>query len=760
MARNIFYSGSFLSRKGHTIKVDILKEGTPTSVGDLSFPAESPLTIEWSSDSKKEIIQGSTATLTVISPGDRTYLDLYTTEVGSVRLNVYRDNALYWSGSLDTEFYEEPFTSARDYDVTLTFSDFGLWDRLKYNLIGLVSIDDILRDAISRSCTSLSGYTKHISTSMNGTTLTLEDVTILSDNFMDEDGEVKSVQEAVEGVLQPLDLHIRQYAGAIHVYDLNAQSKLTAETLSWVSDDQVLGVDEVANSVTVTFSPYANATVFSDEYTQYTGKVSTSDFESATRQGFLTMAGGSTSDGATTHAWYPDYSDRSNGQSDQDYQNLSFGLYTGLDNAKFSGLEYINPSVFKAKILPLLGGDEADCLMIGYWYSGHTHATSEAKQWRGAWKPGQKNATNMDNTKIFTAAQGNLFPDATGLGRVKIMMELLYDPRYNFSSSAGDDNEKGYAEDFTKKSSTIYVPVRIYVRDNSGNILCHYKNSDRCKSSDIDLWFNRDSYSSNTDGWIEGAPTGKTANTWECWLNWYKNSDDRAEDGGMDGWTMNSHAVGFKSTGKLAESFKQRNEGEIIPLPPHAGQLVIEVYKGVYVYDYKVSLNWGQDSSLSSTWLDDKIRWFGFKAPEVTLVNNDLKFTDVDCDDIEYTGTLLETAQDDISIDTICGTASKSLVGARGILRNSAGHQITEFTREGRTDTAEQLLIGTMHSHYATRHAVLSGTIALSNSTSLHLYRDTHLDVKMAPTSEVVDIIADENEIKIIETNLDKYTSL
>lgn len=755
---NIFYTGSFVSRKGHTIKVDILKEGTPTSVGDLSFPAESPLSIEWSGDDKKEIIQGSTATLTVISPGDRTYLDLYTTEVGSVRLNVYRDNALYWSGSLDTEFYEEPFTRARDYDVTLTFSDFGVWDRLKYNLIGLVSIDDILTDAISRSCTALSGYTKHISTSMNGTTLTLEDVTILSDNFTDEDGEVKTLMEAVEGVLQPLDLHIRQYAGAIHVYDLNAQSKLTAETLSWASDDQVLGVDEVANSVTVTFSPYANATVFSDEYAKYTGKVSTSDF-SDSAQGFLTYVGGMTTDGACTHAWYPDYGDRTSGQSSQDYQNLSFGLYTSVNNERFKGLEYINPSVFRAKILPLLGGDEADCIMTGYWYSGHTHSTSENKMWRGAWKPGQKSETNIQSTKIFTAAQGNLFPDATGLGRVKIMMEMLFDPRYNFDNSPGEDNEKGYTEEFTKRSSTIYVPVRIYIRDKDGNILCHYKNADRCKSSDVDMWFNRDTFTSNTDGWKEGAPLGTTAANWECWLNWYKNSDDRAEEGGMDGWTTNSHAVGFKSIGKFAESFKQRNEGEIIPLPPHAGQLVIEVFKGVYVYDYKINLNWGQDSTLSSTWLDDKIRWCGFKAPEVVLVNNDLKFTDIDCDDIEYTGTLLETAQDDISIDTICGTASQSLVGARGILRNSDGNQITQFTREGRTDTAEQLLIGTIHSHYATRHAVLSGTISLSTSSSLHLYRDTHLNVKMAPTSEVVDLIADENEVTLVETNSDNYTT-
>ena len=108
MAKYLRYMGEFLSRKNVVWRVEILQEAENTfaSVGELTFEAENALVIEWPENRKEDVICGSTATIRVESPGDRTYEDLYTIEPGRIRMDVYRNGSLYWSGALDPEFYE------------------------------------------------------------------------------------------------------------------------------------------------------------------------------------------------------------------------------------------------------------------------------------------------------------------------------------------------------------------------------------------------------------------------------------------------------------------------------------------------------------------------------------------------------------------------------------------------------------------------------------------------------------------------------
>ena len=107
--------GSFVARDNTVWSVELLRDGIPVpSDRELDFPADEPLSIEWEHRDKEDPVCGSVCTLTVISPGDRTYLDLYTIEAGSVRLDVSRNGTLSWSGTLDTEFYEEPYSEASD----------------------------------------------------------------------------------------------------------------------------------------------------------------------------------------------------------------------------------------------------------------------------------------------------------------------------------------------------------------------------------------------------------------------------------------------------------------------------------------------------------------------------------------------------------------------------------------------------------------------------------------------------------------------
>ena len=91
MAKHIRYKGEFLSRAGVVWRVELLQEAAVpfASVGDLVFDADEALVIEWADAGKDRTICGSTATIRIESPGDRTYEDLYTIAPGRIRLAEY-----------------------------------------------------------------------------------------------------------------------------------------------------------------------------------------------------------------------------------------------------------------------------------------------------------------------------------------------------------------------------------------------------------------------------------------------------------------------------------------------------------------------------------------------------------------------------------------------------------------------------------------------------------------------------------------------
>lgn len=129
----------------------MLPEGEEVSVGELTFPANEPVVIEWPEKDKEEVVCGSSATIMVESPGDRTYAGLYTVSPGEIGVDIFRGGALYWSGTLDPEQYEEPYERLDHYDVMLCFQDFGILDRLKFGGTGFVCAADLLRDALAQA---------------------------------------------------------------------------------------------------------------------------------------------------------------------------------------------------------------------------------------------------------------------------------------------------------------------------------------------------------------------------------------------------------------------------------------------------------------------------------------------------------------------------------------------------------------------------------------------------------------------------------
>lgn len=276
MQHQLRYSGTFVSHEGIAWQCDILQQSETVfaHVGELRFEAEDPLVIEWHEADKEEPLQTSSATLKIESPGDRTYADLYTIEPGTVRLDILREGRLFWSGTLDPEFYEEPYERASHYPVTLTFSDFGILDRLKFEGAGVLSLSAIVGTALERACLRYDALDFSTLTSLcfpeeadaapeeaDRHRATLDRLAIVADNFFDEDGEPSTLREVIEGILQPLALRLVQREGQVWVYDLHAlyHSTSAPAPIRWTADSQTLSVDKVANSVRINFSAYAQA---------------------------------------------------------------------------------------------------------------------------------------------------------------------------------------------------------------------------------------------------------------------------------------------------------------------------------------------------------------------------------------------------------------------------------------------------------------------------------------------------------------------
>lgn len=653
--------------------------------------------INWKHTDKEEVICGSEATLKIESPGDRTYEDLYTIEVGKIRMDVYRNNNLYWSGTLDPEFYEEPYEKARYYVVTLTFSDFGILDRLKYNLSGMQTLEAILLDAIDRSkvCASLLANS-YCTTYFAGTDTkaTLSALSMRSENFYDEDAEPSTLKEVVAGILQPLAMKMIQRNGHIYIFDLNGLYTLAqSRAITWDGDSQTMGVDKVANNVKINFSPYSSSELLS-------GKLEYKDTYS------VDMVNLVADPGASYYSYYPDYSEDHRQGGNWDYNLINFTIFISTLGA---GLHYLNPMARYCHILPLVGGPSETTAIAWAFHSGG-HGGLDT-----GWPKRILNDVRMETARQIMQTHRVFLPKLTTEDAksyyVRLSLEMLLDARYNPFTEGNDGNEGGNYEGMKGRTGYAFVPVAVNIYDSAGNAICHYENSTIAKGA------TKGHLAYCKGSWVSGAGGFGTA-----YLEYY-DPKDLWESAGILGWKANRHCIGRPGRGNIGvqiyDSFKQMADGQYMPYPPEGGYIEVTVYEGVQCFDMDEvvkALGPYQQTPWDSPryWVDDnrynQCRWLLYKAPKIELVKNNLIFDAAELDDVEYSGYINKHAKEEISIDTVCGTANTTCPTAKGIYcRASDSLQIQQLKRAGVTDHPEKLLIGTLYSQYATRHTTLEG---------------------------------------------------
>lgn len=732
------YTGYFRSRRGVLWEVVLMVDhtllGSSTATEELTFETD-PLTIDWDPVAVEEPVQGSSATLRLESPGDRTYEHLYSIKPKMVRMDVYRGEGtarmLWWSGTLDPEFYSEPYERGSLYAVELTFSDFGVLDRIPFNFSGMQNLAGIIEEALQQ--TGIAGRslaTSSIATQLSGSRLNPEKLSVMSSNFYDEDGEAMTWREVLEGVLQPLGLRMKQRAGRIVLYDLEgARTLAPLSAVQWYGDSQDMEVDSVANNVTVTFSPYASDSVadcsLDDDEVLQDIPVS-----SSTLYGL-------------------DYT------TDTEQWVDGFRFYKGADPG---GLPVVVPAEGGAKLFRISSiYSGSDCAGIAWKVTATSRGTggTDYELLNGTIRLFTPDDTAPSGVTLIASTEPVPFaPPSTATERaryrLKVSLDLLFDPRYNPFEEAARDNEEGDYGRFKENCRRVWIPVRLLLVDDGGNVLMHYTNSNVLASGG----YRRDE-TEETDlvgngvvpcGWRSGA------GSWgDMWLMWYDTSDLTST--AINGWTTNRQTIGAFAL-EVPRLFSKRSDGEHIILPPKAGWLKLEIGAGVGLQAIRVSSGlYSVPVSLSA------IRWLCYKDIKIGLTDSD--GNNISLEDIEYSGIINPDAKDDIQLSTVCGTSESALPNSRGLYYLSASSAplgAVALSRAGVTDRPEELLIGTLCSQYGERRLLLTGE-ALIPEEPLGAFseRSQPQERRFIIKGERMTPIQDTSELSLVEVRPEEY---
>lgn len=764
MTMELRYMGEFLSREGVTWRVELRQEAPAPfdEIGALTFEANQALTIEWTEKKKEEVICGSVATIQIESPGDRTYEELYTIEVGQIRMDVYRNGALYWSGMLDPEFYEEPYERAANYEVSLSFSDFGILQRKKYALAGMLTVKDVLDMCLREAGIIHTGIDQSlISTSLYGAEpLTLSDIKVRSDNFYDEDGEASTLEDVLIGILQPLGLRMVQRCGKIYIYDLNGLYNNAKSTEAvWSGDSSTMGVDVVYNNAKITWSTYAQSGNLAP--TECWMHKTDPNLYNINNTSYRTYEGSN----------YMSFHYSTDLLDWIDATDAGFTLWINKEGNNAELSEDLACQFFK--IVPQYDGSEAEGIMLlhpvveAYKVGDNKNWHAQARYGRVGINPAYMQGTTVDIDRFIFKSSHVWVPPANNPNDllIRISLEMLLDPRWNPFEQATNYmtyiEQKDWQDQWKARGNYLYVPVTIKFKpDNSDQIYC-WDNRYICTqgvSSPVKNLYGTYGSWAKYDSTKDDKP-----NVWG-WLCYYDPNDRKEGSGVAQGWKKNRPAMN-PHTSQIASILENADDGQYIPYPTlGGGELWIEVRLGGWmISDGGVNLSSTNIIDTYGLFYGDsmrspKVNWILCKLPEIEIVNNVQFDAAINTDDVEYSAQINANAKDDIEIDTVCGTKVGGVPTARGAYFNaSTGKQITELYRAGRKAPAEQLLIGTLYSQFAERRTKLSGEIELHPDPLVTYTEQNQYGKKFILTGETQDCIADTTQATIIELRPDEY---
>lgn len=766
-------SGEFVSIAGVVWRVELWVEGYTGASCAMSFAGSEPLVITWEETGRLEPMEGSTAVLRLISESDREWLDLYSIERTRVRLDVYRGGVKYWQGTLDSEFYEEPYETLQGYEVSLSFSDLGVLEDIDYDLTGTVLVSEVMVHGLELAGLTLGMDFGRVSTLFeDGAECTPDRLSVRSDNYYDEEGKATKYKEVIRDLLQPLALKIRQRGGRFLVYDLNGVYTTRAEggVIKWDGSTQTLAMADVAQRIEVSFSPYGESELITDEL-EYTGKTSADVRNVGINNPNDPVYG-------EYYTFFNDYTTKiksSSANSAAEYED--FNIFLSATGG--TGLAEIHTEAAYAKFVPIFGNaDERTCvawrLMVGQGdMSKDLTNTTVRHIWRSPVTESRGSSKVILRTKRVYVA--GYTPEEGDVSRyLRLKLPLLMDARYNPFDSKSDNlgNERDHDYYVKTRTGYVFIPVGVTIYDapEGGNAICHYDNSAAATTATARY--------AGGGYWADGVAT-----IGDMWVEYYSTSDQK-EDCGIRGWKNNRTLVGRpeKYSGRpsgggrsrypgLTEREKKIDDGEYMSYPEKGGWLEVTVYEGYRAFDYGEKAGFNENSEywdytyVNGSYVGNPyrlfIRWLMYGAPTVELVCGNGNIDKESIDDVEYTGWIERAAKETLDISTTYGTVSPPTPGARGgIIRASDGSLVSKLMRAGVTDVPERLLIGTAISQYGERRLKLSGEAVIMPGATLTCSERLQGDRVFWIASERQDVLADVSETTIIELGDEVYAAI
>jgi len=732
-----FY-GETVSVKGRIIRAEIWKEKTDTDTwtAEEMELSEDPFVIEWDDKDKTDPVKTSHATLTLNSETDRKYIELYSIKWDDARLDIYIDGVLYWSGMLDPEVYEEPYSYEKNYDVILTFSDLAGLDRKNFSGSGLKSIMTLFSEIITASGLNLTNTvikaTLCWGTDDGGETVDFNDLYIDSGNWFDEDGEAMSLYKILEEILKAFSLGCEQRGGVLYIYDLEGlRTTGKTENVNWSDTDSVLGVDKVLNNVKVTFSPYGNTTLL-DQGVSYQedsadetftipldGELENNSYKNP--NGF-TLRIGDGGEGLIA---------KNGAKYFKTTPLLSGDTHTGvlLKWQRFRPESYYPTAPTQLKGLEMLGTNSRES--DDHTYSGYYNLR---------WHEPTTDITAINALKEIVRTKKVYVPYLHNTDyKLRMKTEILFDFVLNPFEGSGKFNvETDNLINGSEEVNYIYIPVKIRLWNNNND-----------ESSLLEGYTLETPYANDTaehsdgDNWTKASAA--VAVGYLCFYD-ASNIDHGNSLTGGKGFANNKWMIGFTTT--IPSSISKLEAGEYLKMPYEGGWMDIAIMDGIYMLDaHKRRVR--ED-------YNGMIVWYLIKNISIELV--DQYGNSIDTEDVEDKAYINTNAKEGENVDTIVGTSGTLPPSCLGLLKRADYTVVDKLKRAGTEDSLSHLIINNYYSQYADRCFKITGTAELPEADTLLFSEAVTAGIFMRLGS-VENLCKEESELHLVQLKEEHYCS-
>lgn len=632
-------------------------------------------------------VSSSHLSFEVVATTNGQYRDLYTTDARGIKVELFKDNVIEFTGYLDSELYEEDFNFERNYSIVFKCGNVKILKRLPFDLNGRYTVEEIITHILSKIDMKLN-YNSSIfgGVDVNNISIKSKDFYVNTSVFLETDiqEEPTNCYDVLEEIMKSLHLISQLKGDTLYVYDLKSiEDKTPVDQYKYAMNDTLLIASECYKKVKLTFETGEKKEMYDLDIDKFEipypfkesrliyDKQYNADYNVERHEGF--------------------------------YQNVS-------RETKYANYQLIKGSEVCRNSPRFSGSDEI-------YIRSHTISRNEG--------------ANFD--KLFETRKMPISFTESPEWFLKIKMDALLSIRSNpYKGVAKKDSDgetswyENHENDMANKTNYALFYADVFLYDNNGNITHFLSNT------------NDNDVSAKPAEWYEGWQRKKFI---FCYYDNMKNTHPFA-----NGWACNSPTVAAKGTDKkykygvLCESMK--GQGTLAKLPPHEGNICIRLYKGVDCID-------GIDGGIiMQQYSDFKHLWFKDLKISICDANGIDNYSE---SEYLYQAELDNNAAEILEYDTKLGCVRDGDKSCMGGFTDSLGSFLTAYTylNKNEHDFLEPEILKAINDYYKTRKFKFTGRYKEINTLDNIYIKDIDGSGIFHPTSYKIDIANSEYELSL-----------